>query len=208
MLRPSWLSFLRPASQRASCERHSVRRRSTQRQGFRPALEPLEGRMLPSNYTAATVSDLIAAVNAANAAGGSNTITLIAGTTFTLTGWSLQYASATGTTWTNNQPLGGTIAPGEYYLVQLASGGAVGQPLPVQANIIGSINMSATTDRVEMVVLAPSRVEARAARKSASRALTVRTGVGSRRAARGGPRRGTQSRGRSVDRRRRRKLVG
>jgi hypothetical protein len=44
----------------------------------------LEDRTLPSSYTAATVSDLIADINAANAAGGSNTITLAASTTFTL----------------------------------------------------------------------------------------------------------------------------
>jgi hypothetical protein len=39
-------------------------------------LEQLEVRMLPSNYFAASVSDLIADINAANKAGGSNTITL------------------------------------------------------------------------------------------------------------------------------------
>jgi hypothetical protein len=40
-----------------------------------------------SNYTAATVADLIADINAANLAGGSNTIALVAGNTFTLTAW-------------------------------------------------------------------------------------------------------------------------
>jgi hypothetical protein len=44
----------------------------------------LEDRTLPSSYTAATVSDLIADINAANQGGGANTITLAAGTTFTL----------------------------------------------------------------------------------------------------------------------------
>jgi hypothetical protein len=43
-------------------------------------LERLENRTLPSNFTAATVSDLIADVNAANQQGGSNTITLVAPT--------------------------------------------------------------------------------------------------------------------------------
>jgi hypothetical protein len=57
-----------------------VRRRST-----RLAVEQLEDRTVPSSFTAATVSDLIADINAANAAGGSNTITLAAGKTFTLT---------------------------------------------------------------------------------------------------------------------------
>jgi len=45
---------------------------------FRPQLETLEGRTLLYNYTAATVSDLIADINAANTAGGANTITLTA----------------------------------------------------------------------------------------------------------------------------------
>src|SRR5688572_26379809 len=73
------------------------------------------------------------------------------GVSFNLAGWSLQYASAAGTSWTNKQPLGGTIAPGEYFLVQLASGGANGSPLPVSANIAGDINMSATTGKIALV---------------------------------------------------------
>ncbi len=73
------------------------------------------------------------------------------GISFNLSGWSLQYASAAGTSWTNKQPLGGTIAPGEYFLVSLASGGANGSALPVSANISGDINMSATTGKVALV---------------------------------------------------------
>jgi endonuclease G, mitochondrial len=73
------------------------------------------------------------------------------GISFNLAGWSLQYASAAGTSWTNKQPLGGTIAPGEYFLVQLASGGVNGSPLAVAANISGDINMSATTGKVALV---------------------------------------------------------
>lgn len=73
------------------------------------------------------------------------------GISFNLAGWSLQYASAAGTSWTNKQPLGGTIAPGEYFLVQLASGGANGAPLPISANITGDINMSATTGKIALV---------------------------------------------------------
>jgi hypothetical protein len=52
---------------------------------MRLGLERLEDRTVPSNFTAATVSDLIADINAANLAGGSNTITLVAGNRFTLT---------------------------------------------------------------------------------------------------------------------------
>src|SRR6516164_10028572 len=45
---------------------------------YRPRLEMLEERTLLSNYTAGTVTDLIGDINAANAAGGTNTITLTA----------------------------------------------------------------------------------------------------------------------------------
>ena len=40
------------------------------RRGTPLVLEPVEARTLLTSYTAATVSDLIAAINAANAAGG------------------------------------------------------------------------------------------------------------------------------------------
>jgi endonuclease G, mitochondrial len=66
-------------------------------------------------------------------------------------GWSLQYASATGSGWDfNKQPLGGTIGPGEYYLIALASSGADGAPLPA-ANITGLINMSGTSGKIALV---------------------------------------------------------
>ncbi|MDO5617990.1 ExeM/NucH family extracellular endonuclease [Kocuria sp.] len=48
-----------------------------------------------------------------------------------LTGWSLQYRSATGTGPSNNVvQLTGTIEPGEFYLVAGGSNGTAGQPLP------------------------------------------------------------------------------
>jgi hypothetical protein len=51
----------------------------------RPLLEALEDRTLPSNFGAGSTAELIAAINAANKAGGANTITLVASTTFDLT---------------------------------------------------------------------------------------------------------------------------
>lgn len=71
--------------------------------------------------------------------------------TVDITGWSLQYASSTGSGWDfNKQPLAGTIAPGEYYLISLA-GGATGAALP-PANITGGlINLSGTTGKVALV---------------------------------------------------------
>ena len=67
-----------------------------------------------------------------------------------VTGWSLQYAAATGSGWDfNKTPLGGPIGPGEYYLVELA-GGATGLPLP-PANTSGPINMSGTSGKIAIV---------------------------------------------------------
>ena len=66
-----------------------------------------------------------------------------------LGGWTIQYASATGTAW-QIQPLGGIMQPGEYYLIELASGGAVGAFLPTP-NVSGTINMSATAGKMALV---------------------------------------------------------
>ena len=67
-----------------------------------------------------------------------------------VTGCSVQYASATGTTWTNKIDLTGSVAPGAAYLIQGASGGANGQPLPTP-DVTGGINMSATAGKVALV---------------------------------------------------------
>ena len=71
-------------------------------------------------------------------------------TAVNLSGWSVQYTSATGTgTWLVTQPLSGSIAPGHYYLVQEAAGtgGTANLPTP---DATGSINMSATTGKVAL----------------------------------------------------------
>jgi parallel beta-helix repeat protein len=65
--------------------RRVSRSRPPGRGGLRPRLEQFEYRTLLSSYTAASVSDLINDINAANSGGGSNTITLAAKTNFTLT---------------------------------------------------------------------------------------------------------------------------
>ncbi len=68
-----------------------------------------------------------------------------------LTGWSVQYGSATNTTtWSGVTPLSGSIAPGAFFLVQEASGGTVGTPLP-SADVAGSINLSASNGKVALV---------------------------------------------------------
>jgi uncharacterized protein len=66
-----------------------------------------------------------------------------------LTGWSVQYASATGTTWAVTA-LSGTLQPGQYYLVQQAQGAAGTTPLPTP-DATGSIAMSATNGKVALV---------------------------------------------------------
>jgi predicted extracellular nuclease len=64
-------------------------------------------------------------------------------------GWSVQYASATGTSWTPTA-LAGTIRPGRYYLVQEAAGANGTQDLP-EPDARGTIAMSATAGKVRVV---------------------------------------------------------
>ena len=70
-----------------------------------------------------------------------------------ITGWSLQYASATGSGWGSTCSRSAARSrPGEYLLDALGSGGADGAPLP-PANINGLINMSATSGKIALVEL-------------------------------------------------------
>ncbi|MCU0404347.1 MAG: lamin tail domain-containing protein, partial [Chitinophagaceae bacterium] len=74
-----------------------------------------------------------------------------AGTTAqNLSGWSVQYASSTGSTW-SVATLSGSIDPGKYYLIQLATGNVnVGAPLPA-ADATGTLNLSGTNGKVALV---------------------------------------------------------
>ena len=67
--------------------------------------------------------------------------------TVDLTGWSVQYASATGTGTWQATVLSGSIAPKGFYLIQQAagSGGTVDLPIPDK---IGTLNLSGTTGKV------------------------------------------------------------
>ena len=68
--------------------------------------------------------------------------------TASLAGYSVQYASATGTgNFAVIATLSGSLAPGQYYLVQAASGGVPGSVLPTP-DATGTVNMSATTGKV------------------------------------------------------------
>jgi hypothetical protein len=64
-------------------------------------------------------------------------------------GWTLQYASAAGTSW-QSTGLSGTIPAGGRYLVQLASGGANGAALPA-ADAAGTSNLAVTGGKVALV---------------------------------------------------------
>jgi predicted extracellular nuclease len=72
------------------------------------------------------------------------------GSPISLNGWSVQYASTIGTSWQVTPLTNVTLQPGQYYLVHEASGGAVGAPLPA-ADVLGTINMSATAGKVALV---------------------------------------------------------
>ena len=64
-------------------------------------------------------------------------------------GWTLQYASAAGTSW-QSTALSGAIPAGGRYLVQLASGGANGATLPA-ADATGTSNLAVTGGKVALV---------------------------------------------------------
>ena len=67
-----------------------------------------------------------------------------------LTGWSLQYASATGTSWGNQRTvLSGTIPAGGYTLIGLATG-SEGAAIPTP-DITGSTNLSASNGKLALV---------------------------------------------------------
>jgi predicted extracellular nuclease len=66
-----------------------------------------------------------------------------------LTGWSVQYASSTGTSW-QTTPLAGALLPGQYYLVQESAGTGGTQDLPTP-DATGTIAMSATTAKIALV---------------------------------------------------------
>jgi Lamin Tail Domain len=66
-----------------------------------------------------------------------------------LSTWSVQYASAASTTW-QVTPLSGSVQPGRHYLVQLASSGTVGAPLPT-ADATGTSNLAVSGGKVALV---------------------------------------------------------
>lgn len=66
-----------------------------------------------------------------------------------LSGYSIQYISATGSSTWSKTDLAGTISPGQYFLIQLA-GGSTGAPLPAP-DASGALNLAATAGKVALV---------------------------------------------------------
>jgi hypothetical protein len=66
-----------------------------------------------------------------------------------VSGWTLQYASAAGSSWQVTS-LTGSIAPGRHYLVGLASGGTVGAALP-SADATGTSNLAVSGGKLAVV---------------------------------------------------------
>lgn len=95
-----------------------------------------------------------------------------------LSGWSVQYAAASSTSW-QATALSGSIQPGRYYLVQLASSGAVGTALPA-ADATGTTNIAASGGKVALVHdTAPLSCGAAAGSCSSTAAVDDLVGYGS-----------------------------
>jgi hypothetical protein len=73
--------------------------------------------------------------------GGSSTVDI--------SGWTVQYATAAGTSW-QTTPLTGAIAAGGHYLIQLASASDTGAVLPT-ADATGTSNLAATSGKIALV---------------------------------------------------------
>lgn len=67
-----------------------------------------------------------------------------------LNGWSIQYASAAGTSWSVTALPNLSLSPGQHFLVQEASGGPAGSALP-PPDATGTIAMAATAGKVALV---------------------------------------------------------
>lgn len=70
-------------------------------------------------------------------------------TTINLAGWSVQYAAARNIGWQATE-LTGTLAPGQYYLIKMATAGTAGLELP-EADVVGTVPVNATAGRVAVV---------------------------------------------------------
>jgi uncharacterized protein (TIGR03437 family) len=106
----------------------------------------------PNNQPKLVISQLFGGGGNANALYRNDFIEILnSGTTpISLSGWSVQYASATASAWSVTPLTSITLQPGQYYLVQEASGGANGANLPTP-DATGTIAMAATSGKVALV---------------------------------------------------------
>jgi lamin tail-like protein len=66
-----------------------------------------------------------------------------------LNGWTIQFASAAGSSWQTTALPNVTLAPGQYFLIQ--EGGATLSPFLPTADVAGTINLSASSGKVALV---------------------------------------------------------
>ena len=71
------------------------------------------------------------------------------GSAVDVSGWTIQYASSSSTSW-QTTPLQGSIAPGRHYLVQLGSTAAIGAALPTP-DATDTTNLAASGGKVALV---------------------------------------------------------
>ena len=67
-----------------------------------------------------------------------------------LNGWSVQYASTAGTSWSKTDLTNVTLQPGQYYLIKEADGSGAVPPITTQ-DVTGTIAMSGTAGKVALV---------------------------------------------------------
>jgi hypothetical protein len=152
-----WWNELSQRRRSVPGEAHLVRPQSRHRLRLRP--EQLEDRALLTGYTAASVSGLISDINASNLAGGSNAITLVAGTTFTLTAVNNTTNGATGLpviTANDNLTIAGngdivqrSTATGtpDFRLLEVAAGASLTlQSLTLQGGVSADLNRGGGID--------------------------------------------------------------
>jgi predicted extracellular nuclease len=66
-------------------------------------------------------------------------------------GWSVQYTSSAGSSWTNRTNItAGVVNPGQYFLIQEAAGNGGTQDLPTP-DVVGTIAMGGTAGKVALV---------------------------------------------------------
>ena len=115
------------------------------------AAGPAAAQPAPSSFATVVVSQVYGGGGNAGAVFTHDFVELFnrGDTAADLTGTSVQYASAAGSTWLVT-PLAGTLPPGGYYLVQMAAGAGGSQPLPTP-DATGTTAMAAGSGKVALV---------------------------------------------------------